>query len=92
MDKAQNARPHGLTLEGRRRAVITGVNELTSFNEQMVVLMTSEGALTLLGEGLHIEQLSLEDGRLDVTGEIAAIEYSAPTRKRRALFGKRAKP
>ena len=80
MDKAQNARPHGLTLEGRRRAVITGVNELTNFNEQMVVLMTSEGALTLLGEGLHVNRLNLEEGQLSVDGVISAMEYDERAR------------
>ena len=82
MDKAQNARPHGLTLEGRRRAVITGVNELTSFNEQMVTLITGEGALTILGDNLHVSHLTLEDGRLLVEGDISALEYDAAPRRR----------
>ena len=91
MELEQQRQVHTMTLEGRARAKVTGVMAVSCFNEQEVVLQTSEGEVALLGEGLHIEQLSLEDGRLDVTGEIAAIEYSAPTRKRRGLFGKRAK-
>ena len=82
---------HTLSLEGRSRARLTGVMAVSCFNEREVVLQTSEGEVALLGEGLHIEQLSLEDGRLNVTGEIAAIEYSAPARKRRGLFGRRGK-
>ena len=82
---------HTLSLEGRARASLTGVMAVSCFNEQEVVLQTSEGEVALLGEGLHIERLSLEDGKLGVTGEITAIEYSAPSRKRerRALFGRR---
>ena len=91
MELEQQMQAHTLTLEGRTRAKLTGVMAVSCFNEQEVVLQTSEGELALMGEGLHIEQLSLENGRLDVTGEIAAIEYSAPSRKRRGLFGKRAK-
>lgn len=91
MELEQQMQAHTLTLEGRARAKLTGVTAVSCFNEQEVVLQTSEGELALMGEGLHIEQLSLENGRLDVTGEIAAIEYSAPSRKRRGLFGRRPK-
>ena len=82
---------HTLSLEGRSRARLTGVMAVSCFNEREVVLQTSEGEVALMGAGLHIEQLSLEDGKLGVTGEITAIEYSAPSRKRehRALFGRR---
>ena len=80
MERTQAARPHGLTLEGRSRAVVSGVSELTSFNEQMVVLMTSEGALTILGEGLHVGRLNLEEGQLSVDGTIHALEYDERAR------------
>lgn len=67
---------HTLTLVGRSTATITGVEDVECFNEQIVVLRTPLGALTLSGEGLNISQLDLGDGRLIVDGEIAAIEYS----------------
>lgn len=86
-------RRHQLTLEGRTRAKLCGVTAVNCFNEQEVVLETSEGEVALLGEGLHIEQLNLEDGQLDVTGEIAGIEYNGPVGKkeRRGLFARRKK-
>ena len=86
-------RSHQLTLQGRTRAKLSGVTAVSCFNEQEVVLETSEGEVALLGEGLHIEQLNLEDGQLDVTGEIAGIEYNGPTAKkeRRSLFSRRKK-
>ena len=52
------------TLESRRRAVVSGVQAVDSFNEQIVTLITGEGALTILGENLHVSHLTLEDGRL----------------------------
>lgn len=86
-------RPHQLTLQGRTRAQLSGVIAVSCFNEQEIVLETSEGEVALLGEGLHIEQLNLEDGQLDVTGEIAGIEYNGPAAKkeRRGLFSRRKK-
>ena len=81
---------HSLTLEGRERARVAGVTAVSCFNDQEVVLETDEGEVALLGENLHIEQLNLEDGRLDVTGEIIGIEYSNLSRKKekRGLFSR----
>lgn len=67
---------HSLTLVGRNRATLTGIEDVECFNEQIVVLRTPLGMLTLAGEGLNVSQLSLEDGRLTVEGDIASAEYS----------------
>lgn len=77
---------HTLTLVGRSTATITGVEDVDCFNEQIVVLRTALGALTLTGEGLNISQLSLGDGRLVVEGEIASAEYSQGKRTGGAGF------
>ena len=68
-------RPHSLTLDERSRATISGVEEVDSFNEQMIVLNTSAGAMTLLGDGLHVSRLNLEEGQLLIEGRIIALEY-----------------
>ena len=45
----------------------------------------------MVGDGLHIEQLNLDEGKLHVTGEISSIEYSDLRPKRRGLFARRRK-
>jgi len=91
MEQSMQAKAHTLTLEGRSRAGITGVDAVCCFNDREIVLETSEGEIALLGEGMHIEQLNLEEGKLDVTGEIAGVEYNGPVRKKekRGLFARR---
>lgn len=84
----ETALPHSLTLEGRAKAVIRGVQAVDSFNEQMVTLSTSEGTLTLLGDGLHVSHLTLENGELLVEGSIAALEYDTPVRQRGTLLAR----
>ena len=42
---------HTLCLTGRERAVITGVSDVDCFNEQLVVLLTDAGQMTVTGEG-----------------------------------------
>lgn len=70
------ARPHAVTLENRQRALLSGVTDVLSFNEQEVMLSTTGGDITLIGDALHIANLNLEEGQLLVEGEIAGIEYA----------------
>lgn len=80
MQNGNQSSGHTLTLTGRTSAVVTGVEDVDCFNEQIVVLRTPLGALTISGENLNISQLSLGDGRLIVEGEITSIEYDQPRR------------
>ena len=76
-EKRARVGAHAVTLENRRRASLSGVMDVMRFDEQEIELATTDGDITLLGEGLHIAHLSLEEGKLVVEGEIAGIEYGA---------------
>lgn len=76
MQTANSAASHSITLSDRASAVLTGVTDVACFNEQIVVLTTALGSVSLSGEGLNISQLSLDEGRLVVSGDIRCIEYS----------------
>ena len=79
---------HSFTLIDRSHAEISGVNEVDCFNEQLVVLLTSLGAMTISGSGLNISHLNKEDGRLIVDGEFDSIEYSGKARGKGGLFSR----
>lgn len=68
--------PHSLTLEERGRLTVTGVSEVLSFDENEVVMDTSLGQLTVEGEQLHVERLSLDVGELTVAGTVQSLCYS----------------
>lgn len=92
MEEKRQTGLHTLTMEGRTRAMLTGVTAVSCFNDREIVLETSAGEIVLLGERLHIGQLNLENGQLDVTGEIAGIEYNEPSgAKTRGLFARKKK-
>lgn len=82
---------HALTLSVREHAVIEGVTEVESFDEQSVILVTDCGELTLEGEGLHVGTLDISRGVVEVQGRICAVLYSdaAPVKRglRARLFG-----
>lgn len=71
---------HSFTLIDRSHAEITGVSDVDCFNDQLVVLLTSLGAMTISGSSLNISHLNKEEGRLIVDGEFDAIEYSGKAR------------
>ena len=66
---------HMLTMEERERLSITGVEEVESFDETTIVMVTVAGTLVVRGSNLHIEQLSLEGGQLQVEGQVESLTY-----------------
>ena len=50
---------HTVNLTGRERAVITGVSDVDCFNEQLVVLLTDAGQMTVTGAGLHLSLIHI---------------------------------
>lgn len=75
-DKQQSQKGHIVNLSGRKTAVITGVNDVLSFDAQEVLLETEEGILMLRGDDLHINRLTLEKGEVDVDGRVDSLTYS----------------
>lgn len=74
-------RAHTVTLNDRKKLSITGVEDVDCFNEQIVVLKTPLGTLTVTGAGLNMSQLNVEDGRVSVEGDVDALEYTGGKRK-----------
>ncbi len=70
--------PHGLILKERSQLSMTGVSEVVSFDENMVVLHTALGALTIQGQQLQLKQLSTDGGQIAVDGKISALIYEDP--------------
>lgn len=66
---------HHILLEHRARLAVSGVEEVERFDENELVLATCQGELVIRGEGLHIEQLSLDGGELRVEGRVDAMSY-----------------
>lgn len=65
-----------LVLENRKRLSITGVNEVISFNDQVIILTTNLGSLTLKGKNLKMNKLDVQNGDVMITGKINSFEYS----------------
>ena len=75
-EKRTVKRPHNLILENRNSLTLSGISEVGSFDEQVIIVNTDIGELTIKGENLHINKLSIETGDLTVDGNISQLFYS----------------
>ncbi|WMJ76758.1 MULTISPECIES: sporulation protein YabP [unclassified Sedimentibacter] len=65
-----------LTLENKEILSVTGVENVDNFNDEVVVLITNKGKLTIKGEKLNINKLNVDEGKLIVKGVINSLVYS----------------
>ena len=65
-----------LILENRGKLSISGVNDVLSFDDQVVMIDTELGLLTVKGEDIRINKLSLDTSEVIVDGEISSLTYS----------------
>lgn len=79
---------HHILLEGREQLAVSGVEEVVSFDENTIVMLTVKGTLVVRGEELHIEKLSLDGGDLKVEGTVDSLAYEDGGRERVGLFAR----
>ena len=78
-----------LILENRNKLSISGVNDVLSFDDQVVIIETELGLLTVKGDNLKINKLSIDTSEVIVEGEIHNLAYSEHHGKSESgLFGK----
>ena len=79
-----------LILENRNKLNVSGVMDVLSFDDQVVVIETELGLLNVKGEVLRISKLSIDTGEVIVEGDIYNLAYSekAGDKKGTSLIGK----
>lgn len=79
-----------IILENREKLSISGVLDVLSFDDQIVILETELGLLTVKGDNLRINKLSLDTAEVIIDGEIYNLGYSEKdaNQKSSGLFNK----
>lgn len=65
-----------LVLENRKKLSVSGVNDVLSFDDQVVMVDTELGLLTVKGENIRINKLSLDTAEVIIEGDISSLAYS----------------
>lgn len=85
MDNSRNQKSpnktHSFSLKDRKSLEMKGVLEVVSFNENKVILQTTQGNLFVKGSELNIINLNLDDGSIKVEGYVTSLEYSEKAQK-----------
>lgn len=65
-----------IVLENREKLNVSGVNDVLSFDDQVVMIDTELGLLTVKGENIRINKLSLDTSEVVLEGTISYLAYS----------------
>ena len=75
-DQPMTQKSHKLIITGRKTALLTGINDVLSFDPNEVLLDTVQGTLMIRGEDLHVNRLSIEKGEVDIDGKVNSLAYT----------------
>ena len=79
-------KPHSLQLENRNGLKMTGVTDVEAFDEECVTVYTDYGCLSISGRALHIDDLNIKNGVLQISGEVSALVYSSKKSKEQGFL------
>ena len=79
---------HGLILEDRRNLTLTGVKDVSGFDEQKVTLVTELGELTVKGSELRINDFSNDSGELSLEGNVDSLTYAEARQTQGGFFSR----
>ncbi len=87
-EAVRKAFSHNLIIENRERLMLSGVEDVISFDEMELELVTGLGELTVRGEMLNIESLNRDTGDMIITGKINELLYSDRKPESKGFFRK----
>ena len=67
---------HKILVVDREIISLTGVEEVESFDEKEISLITSLGSLVLEGEDFKMNMLSVESGEMEISGYLNGARYN----------------
>lgn len=79
-----------LILENRSKLSVSGVLDVLSFDDQIIIIETELGLLTVKGDNLRVNKLSIDTSEVIVEGEVNSISYSSKDldKKNESFLGK----
>mgnify|MGYP003522560356 CR=1 FL=1 len=78
-----------LVVENRSKLSVTGVTDILSFDDQIVIIDTNMGMLTVKGIDLRINKLNIDTNDIIVEGTINSLTYSEKIDKKASnIIGK----
>ena len=75
-------------IESRKRLNISGVKDVTSFDDETILLDTVFGRMTIKGENIRIESFNPTTGDIVANGKIHAVVYMSDAKTSGGFFSR----
>lgn len=85
--KSEQKRPHNVIMNNCEKMSLTGVNDVESFDEKTIICYTDFGELVIKGNDLHVDNMDVSGGDMQVTGRVTSLYYTGE-KKRSGVFSK----
>ncbi len=72
----ENLREHKIVALDRKKITITAVEDVENFDEEKVTVICDIGTVIVSGGDFKINKLNVDDGILEINGEIDEIKYT----------------
>ena len=66
---------HEIKVVDRSIISLTGINKISSFDDQEFLMESNMGVILLKGEGLEIIKLDTHDGNVKIKGKLISLAY-----------------
>ena len=77
-----------IKINDRKRAVLTGIKKLVSFNPEEFIMESKLGGLILKGDNLEIVKLDTNEGILSIKGHIDGINYTNTSKVKESILSR----
>jgi len=68
---------HKIICDARKTLQLTGVEKVESSNEVQIVCIVMNSPLVITGKNMHVKKLDVEQGQVEIEGNIDSIKYQA---------------
>ncbi len=82
---------HTISINNREDIKMTGIIDVLSFDEELVICQSDIGVMVLKGLNLHVNKLDLDNGVLELTGYVLGLQYEEEhilSKNKASLFSK----
>ncbi len=66
---------HEIKITDRSIISLSGINKISSFDDQEFLMESNMGVILLKGEGLEIVKLDTHDGNVKIKGKLISLAY-----------------
>lgn len=76
MQEITTKRLHSVRIDNAKQMTLTGITEVRSFSDDLVLLKSDCGGIEIKGKNLVVQKFDTEEGTAALDGEITCFRYT----------------